>query len=249
MAVDELDRLLQAEAKAWELTSGYVASIISDLAETEEGHALQTVPLQLFVLLPVEFAGDQIVHLGNATDRKFLYPVGKRSTAEVVNTLMTAEHNLVAAGEKSRANAVDDKKTIAEADLNLDTYWKAVDKWNYMNAGDRLKTTAVYRLLAQPRYLRRTPEWVEPTKTSSAAPCSTPVLDEVKRPLSKLYFDLEHRTASTLRNVRATKPRIAKVKKRVVGSSASEDIGAKVAPINTSAPQPTFAVDARALSV
>ncbi|KAK4889241.1 hypothetical protein LTR27_011918 [Elasticomyces elasticus] len=281
IAVDELDRLLQAEPKARELISGFVASIISDLsilteatrqlntfrpwarsfdnqfenyrAEIEESHALQTVPLQLFVLLPDEAAGDQIVRLGNPTDRKFLYPVEKRRTADVVNSLRTAEHNLdafwMAADEKIRANAVDEKKTIAAADRNLDAYWKAVDKWKRMNAGDGLKTTAVYRLLAQPRYLRRTPEWVEPIKTSSAAPCSTPVLDEVKMPLSELYFELEHRTESTPRDVRATEPSIAKVKKRVVGSSAAEDTEANLAPINTPAPQPTFAVDARALKV
>ncbi|KAK5674286.1 hypothetical protein LTS10_013024 [Elasticomyces elasticus] len=264
IAVDELDRLLQAEPQARELISGYVASIISDLsilteatrqlctfrpwarsfddqfenyrAEIEAGHALQT-----------------IVRLGNPTDRKFLYPVEKRRTAEVVNTLRTAEHNLdaswMAADEKIRANAVDDKNTIAAADRNLDAYWKAVEKWKRTHAGDGLKTTAVYRLLAQPRYLRRTPEWVEPIKTSSAAPCSTPVGAEVKKPLSELYFELEHRTESTLRDVRATEPRIAKVKKRVVGSSAPEDTEANVAPINTPAPQPTFAVDARALKV
>ncbi|KAK5747464.1 hypothetical protein LTR17_000105 [Elasticomyces elasticus] len=281
IAVDELDRLLQAEPKARELISGYVASIISDLsilteatrqlytfrpwarsfddqfenyrAEIEESHALQTVPLQLFILLPDEAAGDQIVRLGNPTDRKFLYPVEKRRTAEVVNTLRTAEHNLdafwMAADEKIRPNAVDDKKTIAAADGNLDAYWKAVDKWKRMNAGDGLKTTAVYRLLAQPRYLRRTPEWVEPTKTLSAAPCSTAVIDEVKRPLSEFYFELEHRTESTLSDIRTTEPRIAKVKKRFVGKPASEDAEANVAPMNTPAPEPTFAVDARALKV
>ncbi|KAK6415051.1 hypothetical protein LTR81_011194 [Elasticomyces elasticus] len=281
MAVDELDRLLQAEPKARELISGYVASIISDLsilteatrqlctfhpwarsfddqfenysAEIEEDHALQTVPLQLFVLLPDEAAGDQIADLGNPTGRKFQYPVEKRRTAEVVNALRTAEHNLdafwKAADEKIRANAVDEKKTIAAADRNLDAYWKAVDKWKRMNAGDGLKTTAIYRLLAQPRYLRRTPEWVEPTKTSSAAPCSTPVLDEVKIPPSELYFELEHRTESTLSDVRATEPRIAKVKKKFVGSPASEDTEANLAPIITPAPQPAFAVDAGALKV
>ncbi|KAK5703363.1 hypothetical protein LTR17_022190 [Elasticomyces elasticus] len=123
-----------------------------------------------------------------------------------------------------------------------DAYWKAVEKWKRTHAGDGLKITAVYRLLAQPRYLRRTPEWVEPIKTSSAAP----VLDESRKPLSELYFELEHRTESTLSDVRATEPRIAKVKKRFVGSPAFEDTEANLAPMNTPAPEPTFAVDARA---
>ena len=109
-----------------------------------------------------------IVSLDIPTGGRFHYPIDKRRTRENVEAMRQAEQN-------------------------LDSFWKAFDREMIRKNGisPRLKN-----LLSQ-RVLQRTPAWVEPEKGAKARPMTSDV-DELAKPLSELYFDLEHRTEKTV---------------------------------------------------
>ena len=83
------------------------------------------------------------------------------------------------------------------AEQNLDAFWAATDQNMSSRAGKKLDGTALQKLSAQPRALQRTPEWVEPEKAKKEGVASVDV-EAVTKPVSELYFDLEHRAKRTL---------------------------------------------------
>lgn len=244
--VDELERLLQNNADARELTSPYIVGVVSDLAvmvecirhinqyqpwaQTFESHvrgkegeftkdwAERTKGWVQFLAVA---DGTSLATLGNPSDQKFFYPVDKRRTRENVEAMRRAEQN-------------------------LDAFWSKSDE--HMLAKKRsLDNTAVRQLLSQPRILQRTAEWIEPAKAPS-----TPAGDvqSLCKPLSELYFDLEQRTEQTIDRSGASAP---KTKEKTKGTAQTTDrLGTPPAePLERHRPdkQPVFAVDKRAQKV
>ncbi|EKG20875.1 hypothetical protein MPH_01739 [Macrophomina phaseolina MS6] len=244
--VDELERLLQSDAKAKELTSPYIADVVSDLAvmaecirqiqlyqpwaQTFESHmvgkedglkrdwAERTKGWVQFLGVA---DGTPMANLGDPSDKKFSYPVDKRRTRENVEAMRRAEQH-------------------------LDLFWSKLDQ-HMLGKNRSLDNTAVRQLLSQPRILQRTPEWVEPVKASQK---SVADVDSLCKPLSELYFDLERRTEHTIDRSGASAPR-TKEKTRASAQTSAELAAPPVDPLEHHLPdkQPTFPVDKRAHKV
>ncbi|KAH7191202.1 hypothetical protein DER44DRAFT_794629 [Fusarium oxysporum] len=252
--VDELERLLQAEPKADALISAHVAKMIGDLAIVtqslkqlelyqpwaqefemasadhvedfkEEYTALQKPVAQLHAAF-LRKGLDNAARLAEPSGGKFTYPYSKRRTKETVDALRQAESN-------------------------LDMFWAKVDDVTKARVTD-FEATALYRLLSQPRILRRTAEWVEPTKTNEKAePAPDQDLWALNRPLSNLFLDQPAQTPQRF-NAHGVRSKI-KIKTKGDPSEMSNN-NDNVAQSDATKPevlgsQPTFSVDARALKV
>ncbi|KAF5630757.1 uncharacterized protein FTJAE_8099 [Fusarium tjaetaba] len=253
--VDELERLLQAEPKADALVSAHVAKMIGDLAIVtqslkqlelyqpwaqqfemasadhvedfkEQYNALQKPIAQLHAAF-LQKALDNAARLAEPSGGKFTYPYNKRRTKETVDALRQAESN-------------------------LDMFWAQVDDITKARVTD-FKDTALYRLLSQPRILRRTAEWVEPTKTREKAKPALgldPDLWALNRPLSNLFLD---QPAQTPQRFNAHDFQ-SKIKIKTKGDPSGTSNNDNVAPTDAIKPeilnaQPVFSVDVRALKV
>lgn len=252
LAVDELDRLIQAEPRARALLSTTFASRMADLSILAQclgqvslyqpwasclDHGVTELADCLLqgwmdrrsALMKVNDSFHKnhikkIVALGIPSTGKFTYPVKKRRTKETVTAMRLAEHN-------------------------LDAFWSAVDHVLYSVAG-AMENTPAGRLLAQPRVLQRTPAWVEP-EVPVEGPRKVPVMgaDVLIKPFSELFFTLSEKS----REKEATPVR-GKVKTRGTPRRSSND-SADPEPAESPkepqlpSPPPSLAVDARALKV
>lgn len=195
IVMDELERLLDAEAKAKELISPFIAEIIGDLSiisqciaqidmyhpwangfnnamvDNKEGiqedFATSTRSWAGMLSAIAERILTEAVKLGDISGGHFAYPIDKRRTRENVETLRRSEGH-------------------------LDDFWASIDRLMYTKAG-RLDGPAVRRLLSQLRILQRTPEWVEPAIEPAKAEAVSAAnsehdLDALNKPLSALYF-------------------------------------------------------------
>ncbi|CAG1973305.1 unnamed protein product [Fusarium graminearum] len=248
MVVDELQRLLQAEPKADVLISTHVAKIIGDLAIVAQ--CLKQLELyqpwaQQFEMIAFEYEDDfkkqlttlqkpvkelhgafmkksldDVAKLAEPSGGKFTYPYSKRRTKETVDTLRQAESR-------------------------LDAIWAKIDDLTKATVAN-FKDTSLYRLLSQPRTLRRTAEWVEPEQGKDK---KTPSLDKdlwsLDRPLSNLFFnDSEQATRKFDRGVQP------KAKTKTKGDPRIEDkISTMTLEPEVTEPQQRFPVDSRALKV
>ena len=252
LVVDELDRLLDSEQKAKELVSPYIAGVIGELSIISQ--CLSQLDLyqpwaNSFEFAMPEYKDDiekefskrtaqwagihsaiqeknlgQAVKLGDVSGGRFAYPIDKRRTKENVDTLRQSE-------------------------ANLDAFWASIDELVHAKAGD-LKGTAVRRLLSQPRIIQRTPEWVEPIKEpkkdAETAPTADKDVEALYKPLSALYFGLAPGKAD------GPDGNLTKAKVKTRGSAKAPPTAAADNPLedpNPCDPQPTLAVDARALKV
>ena len=249
-AVDELQRLLDKEQSANNMITEFVSNIIGDLAilceclrqinnyqpwaagfdhhmvEKENGmkedYAKTSKPWAGMLGVFREQTASStmiIVRLGKPSDKRFEYPVAKRRTKE--NT-----------------------EIMRRSEANLDAFWSAVDTRMSKEAGD-ITGTAVKSLLNQSRILQRTPQWSEPDKSVSKS--SDNDVKSLLMPLSELYFQLESQTSRTLTGVSEEAP-TSKIKTRGTASTAKANPTAEPRLIPNE-PQPTFAVDNRALKV
>lgn len=251
MVVDELERLLDSDPEANQLISPYIAGVIGDLSiisqclrqleiyqpwangfeyamvdykeDIQKDFASQTRPWAGILSAIAEKNLMQAVDLGDISGGRFAYPMEKRRTKENVELLQCAE-------------------------ANLDTFWARIDQLIYARAGN-LDGTAVRRLLAQPRILQRTPDWVEPLKGPSKT-TATRDLDTLNKPLSTLYSGLspggDPGSSTKLEN------RTPKAKTKTRGPIKPPSPATRSSPPEESNPtdlQPTLAVDARALKV
>jgi hypothetical protein len=117
--------------------------------------------------------------------------------------------------------------------------------------GPDLAGTALHHLLSQPRILRRTAEWVEPTSTATktkAEPVLDPELFVLNRPLSNIF--LEHPESRQEASASNAQPKV-KAKTKGVPSEVRDDNVATPEDVGSMShdTQPTFSVDARALKV
>lgn len=249
LVVDELQRLIDKEPAAKNMITEFVGDVIGDLAiiceclkqidnyqpwargfehlmvEKDSGikkqYARTCQPWSgiLGSLKESNPSTSRIMQLGKPTGKRFEYPVGKRRTKE--NT-----------------------EIMRQSEANLDAFWSAVDERINKEAGD-ITGTAIRDLLAQPRILQRTSQWHEPDKSERKA--SDDGGQSALMPLSELYYNLESRTSRTLSGASKEAPS-SKTKTRGQPSRTG-DIAAPVPEADPPDPQPTFAVDNRALKV
>ncbi|XXH01415.1 hypothetical protein Hte_007775 [Hypoxylon texense] len=257
--IDELDRLLKAEPKALELVSPYIAMLIGELSiageclrqleifqpwangfeaalvDREEGIKKEfTEHTRAWAQVYDAFKEQNITairQLGDPSDGRFQYPVGKR---------------------QNKANV----ETLRRSEANLDAFWNAVDDMLYRKAGG-LNGTAYKQVLSQPRYLQRTPEWVEPAVKKEQKSNHNNESYEYVPPSSRLFQGTETTSSSARAEVLASGAgKTAKVKRRGVLGEPESTSENDLAPSSSPPPpgsvedsQPTFQVDARALKV
>ncbi|RGP64200.1 hypothetical protein FSPOR_8019 [Fusarium sporotrichioides] len=235
MVVDELQRLLQAEPKAdilifthclkqLELYQPWAQQFEMIGVDYEDDFKKQLTTLQKPMK---ELHGafiqkrlDDVAKLAEPSGGKFTYPYSKRRTKETVDTLRQAESR-------------------------LDAVWAKIDDLTKATVSN-VKDTSLYRVLSQPRTLRRTAEWVEPEQGKDK---KTTSLDKdlwsLDRPLSTLFFgDLEQATRKFDKTVSPN------TKTKTKGDPRNEDKTSLMAPEpEVIEPQPRFSVDSRALKV
>ncbi|KAH7230238.1 hypothetical protein BKA59DRAFT_478182 [Fusarium tricinctum] len=254
IVVDELERLLQAEPKADALISAHVAKIIGELAILtqcqkqlelyqpwaqqfdmasadhvdgfeKEFTALQKPMTQLHGAFLQKHL-DSAARVGEPSGGKFTYPYGKRRTKETVDALRQAE-------------------------ANLDMFWAKVDDVTKARVMD-FEGTALYRLLSQPRILRRTAQWVEPAKKSERVePSLEKDIWALNQPMSNLFLGQSEKMGQdpSSRSVQSKTKVKTKGKASQVPSDAVDAQPANATNIESVDNQPTFAVDARVLKV
>ncbi|KAI0398954.1 hypothetical protein F4802DRAFT_603444 [Xylaria palmicola] len=251
--VDELDRLLKAEPKALQLVSPYVAMLISELSITGEclrqleifqpwANGFEQALVDREEGIKQEFATRTAVwaqvydtfkerniiaiqQLGDPSGGKFQYPVGKR---------------------QNKANI----ETLRRSEANLDSFWNAVDDMLYRKAGN-LNGTTYKQVLSQPRYLQRTPEWVEPAAKKEEKSNQQNNRSYEYVPSSSLLFQGADSALSARAEALALGAGKTKVKRRGMPGAEPTGEDATTPPPPGSLPdlQPTFDVDARALRV
>ncbi|KAF8925969.1 hypothetical protein BGZ58_000306 [Dissophora ornata] len=234
--LDEMERLVQNDPKARNLFSSRVASMVADLsliseckrqisfyqpwassfedeASAREGELAAKYIQRTSRIQELEMALKQI-SLADAdpSEGKFFYPVEKRRTKE--NT-----------------------EAMQQAERTLDEFWDKLDKF-LLSKMDVSRSGPLIRLLSDNRVLHRTPDWVQPDPTLPPTDRQKGnKVEELVKPLSQLYFDIEHRTK--------TAPQKTKVKTRGVALTTPPPAGAQ----QFVDIQPTFTVDRRSAKV
>ncbi|KAF9344212.1 hypothetical protein BGX26_004648 [Mortierella sp. AD094] len=247
--LDEMERLVQNDPKARNLFSSRVASMVADLslisecqrqislyqpwADSFENEAvtrsdeLATKYVQRTSRIQELDTAFKQISLADAdpSEGKFFYPVEKRRTKENVELMQRAEGT-------------------------LDRFWEKLDK-SILQKVNISRQGALTQLLSNNRILHRTPDWVQPDPTLLPTDRQKEnKVEELVKPLSQLYFDLEHHTQSTADSGEKA-PRKTKVKTRGVALT-TPSLVEPLHPTGTQHPvdtQPTFIVDKRALKV
>ncbi|KAG0199117.1 hypothetical protein BGX28_007544 [Mortierella sp. GBA30] len=247
--LDEMERLVQNDPKARNLFSSRVANMVADLSllsecqrqislyqpwassfETEAAarqDELKDKHIQRTVRIQELDTALKHISLANAdpSDGKFFYPVEKRRTKE--NT-----------------------EAMQQAEKALDGFWEKLDK-SLLEKIDVSRHGATMHLLSDSRILHRTPDWVEPDpKLPPTDRHKESRVEELVKPLSQLYFDIEHRTQSRV-DSGETATQKTKVKTRGVAFASPEPVES-LHPADAQQSvdiQPTFKVDKRSLKV
>ncbi|ETS86949.1 hypothetical protein PFICI_00777 [Pestalotiopsis fici W106-1] len=248
--VDELDRLLRADPKASELVSSYIAGLVGELSIVGEclrqleiyqpwANNFENAMVEREEEFKKEFAQRSaswaqvlecfnekntigLRQLGDPTGGRFQYPIGKRRNKANVEMLRTSE-------------------------ANLDAFWSAVDQMLHKKV-HKLSGTAYKKLLSQPRYLQRTPEWVEPTAKKDGKPSERQV-EELIVPFSRLFQSSEPVTSARAEALAAGLTK-TKIKSRGAPGTMPEEENTEAAlPAVIDDVQPIFKIDARALKV
>lgn len=191
LALNELERLLQAEPEAKEAVSARVASVIGDLsilsqclaqldmyhpwaltfenALLDEGRdeiikaefAERTKPWAEIMSSQSDKVRAEMEKTGNPSGKTFFYPFDKRRSKENIMAMQQAERN-------------------------LDIFWATVDRFV------QAKNTQVRKFLSQDRILQRTPDWIEQpsttAKTQGKEKTSNLNTEAIYKPLSTLFF-------------------------------------------------------------
>lgn len=250
--VDELERLIQADQKARDLISPYVAFIIGDLSVVAEclrqlqvyqpwANGFENALVDREEGIKSEFAARmntmgrilsirdenilKVVPFGDPSDNKFDYPVGRKRNKVNVDKLRSAE-------------------------THLDIFWDNMDKLLYSHAGS-LKGTALGQLLSKSWTLQRTPEWIEPAagKNDRGNEVSQHRPEVPTKPFSNLFIGPD--PPSARKEVLAGGTAKSKVKSRGTPVSVPENNSEVPTDLGDARPdsQPTFLIDSRALKV
>lgn len=254
--VDELDRLLRSDPRAPELISPYMAETIGEISIVGEclrqleiyqpwANNFENAMVDRDEAMKKDFAMNTTAwavaydlfkeknilsfhRLGDPTGGRFQYPLGKR---------------------RNKANV----ETLRASEANLDEFWKAADA--LMNQKARsLAGTAYMRVLSQPRYLQRTPEWVGPSakgdKKSEEKQTAQGEPFELVAPFLRLSHGPDTPGSAKAEILAAAATKTKPKSRGAPGVAQTEDAQNQVLPpAATEDIQPTFNVDARALKV
>lgn len=250
MIVDELERLLDAEPKAKDLVSPYIATILGDLSITAQClRQLETYQpwANGFEDALVEYEPEIQEEFGTHTASwaAMLAAISDKNLASVVKLADISGGRFAYPVEKRRTK--ENVETLRQAEANLDAFWTRIDQLMHSMAGN-LDGTATRNLLSQPRILQRTSEWVEPVKKQDKpSPISDNSLDHLSKPLSALYFGLAPSKPDPILPLPKTKTKTRGTAQTSSSTTANDDHAEIAAnPVDL---QPTISVDARALKV
>lgn len=163
--VDELGRLLQAEPRAKTLVSPLIANVISDLAvlmiymKDDRGRVIKSLTLPWINMLK-DIEGKkphELYKLGSPANGRFHYPVVKLRTKENHEAMQAAERNL------------DEFWNQVDRNLEVTRQWYLDHFSQCDKCCDFGVETAVWKLLSGSRYVQRTGDWVEPSKSELTA--------------------------------------------------------------------------------
>ncbi|KAF8981883.1 hypothetical protein BGZ46_002175 [Entomortierella lignicola] len=246
--LDEMERLVNNDPKNRNLFSSRVASVVADLSllsecqrqislfqpwassfedeavsrkdELAAKHVQRTSRIQ-----ELDIALKQIsLADGDPSNGQFYYPISQRRTKENTEALQKAE----------RA---------------LDRFWEKLDRF-ILKKIDVSRHKVLASLLSDSRIMYRTADWVEPVPTLPPTDQKENRVDELAKPLSQLYFDLEHRKEGT---VDSSKKASQKTKVKTRGVTVRTSSPAKPPPsisVQQSVDiQPIFTVDKRSMKV
>ncbi|KAJ4390060.1 hypothetical protein N0V93_007533 [Gnomoniopsis smithogilvyi] len=250
LIVDELERVLDAEPKAKDLLSPYIARVIGDLS------IISQCLRQLEIYQPwangfdyalVDYDADIKQDFAKRTTSwaKMFAAVSEKNLSSIVKLADISGGGFAYPIEKRRTK--DNVETMRRSETNLDAFWARMDELMHAKAGS-LDGSATRHLLSQPRTLQRTPEWVEPAKDEKPSATIDADVDVLSKPMSALYFDLQLSQSGKQDHI-LTLPR-TKTKTRGTAQTTSSTTAANnPEALYSSDTQPTFPVDARALKV
>ena len=246
LVVDELQRLIDTEPKAKEMITEHINRIIGDLAIICESLR----QLDMYQPWALTFEASMA---DKEEDIKKQYVKTSQPWTYILNALKESSGNVMAQlgrpTEKKfeypvwKRRTKENTEVMRQSEANLDAFWCHIDKITSEKASDPIGV-AVRNLLAQPRILQRTPPWSE---SGTSGKRSSENIESLDVPLSELYFELESRTSRTISLPGLQGPRL-KVKTRGLPQSSRPNAAAEPE-VNPADPQPTFAVDNRALKV
>ncbi|RGP70024.1 hypothetical protein FSPOR_4315 [Fusarium sporotrichioides] len=241
--VDELERLLETMPEADRLISAHLYQPRArhyryqnafdikredepDFAKDYEA-ALKPARDMVKALGPSLIPWEKVGWFAHPSGGRFKHPFEKPRTKDMVNALLQAE-------------------------ANLDAVWAELDSCIKTNMTQfKFKDLALYRLLSQPRSLRRTAEWVEPEQPKkNGQPSINQDLWYLSRALSNLFLGESEEPTQKVDKTALSKEK-TKVKTKGEPSKAQIE---NAPPVEVAGPeivdqQSTFPVDARALKV
>jgi hypothetical protein len=243
LLMDEMERWVQSAGSAKLMISSRVAGTIADLALLSECQH----QISLFHPWAASFENEAASQM---TELQTGYAKRTKIMSDIDRTLK--QFSFSDLGDPSDGKffyPVDKRRTrenteaMQRAEEHLDHLWEKLDS-HFLKKMDMSQHAALQRLLSD-RILQRTPSWAEP-----AVPTERQV-EELCKPLSQLYFELEHRTEKTIDHGQ-TKGKKSKIKTRskpVEAQPASDQPAATPQPSQIPDGQPVFKLDKRALKV
>lgn len=193
--MDEVERIVHNDPQTRELLTPRVRSLLSDLSvmaefkqqialfqpwastfETEKAQYDQELEdayvehMSFLTTLDAAIESTSWAMLGDPSKNRFRYPIDKRRTQEITATLQ-------------------------EAERALDRFWHKTD--TQLLPKNDTSPEALKELLRSGRTLYRIPDWVEPSTTKTDQD-QLEDLEDLTRPLSEIYYDLQKRTEKSL---------------------------------------------------
>lgn len=247
LVVDEIERLIEPEPNARELLSSQITGVVGDLS------ILSQCLNQLGFYHPwARTFEDEAAERDETLQKEYA------ERTHTWNKIIAAIHEknilsrAVTLGQPTGGKfhyPVDKRRTrenveaLREAEGNLDAFWVSIDHIIIAKACE----SAVRKLLSQPRILQRTREWVEPQKLPPGESAQKKAIDADQytwyQPISKFYAAPSPKDLDIQMPKNKVKTR---GKARSVKCQTEAEILTQPNPVD---PQPSLAVDARALKV
>ncbi|KAG6360887.1 hypothetical protein INS49_011955 [Diaporthe citri] len=231
LMTDELERLVESEPRAKELLSPYIACCVGELSIISQCMR----QLELYQPWARGFSQKMRVHK-NQIDEDFdeqsraWQKIGKafysKTMREVLSHGMPTRGKFTYPIEKRRTK--ERVETLRRAESNLDSFWARFDEEMSLKAGN-IETTALHRLLTQPRALQRTSEWVDerPMQMRSAS-SGHPRQQDDYHAMAAMSFSAIHveqpSHGSSHPNGNSSLPRKSKLKTRKAASAGIPEV-------------------------
>lgn len=234
--LDEIERMLRADAKSRERVSPWVARVLSDLSllgefrrqigllrpgppmteavSEEDQQAEFTKRMKLFARVHEKFQKDMVLSSTGTPLSKFNYPFDKRLNANTT-------------------------KALQEAEQNLDAYWTELDRQFVENGGESLQDMLADVL--PHRGVRRTSDWKDDEETPATHAQNMEGLSA-----QATLLELQTRTEKTITS-EPPQPRSEKIKTR--GAAAESELLPEAQPDQPETKIAKFTVSKRGFKV